>query len=72
MNILERKPSGAREAQVHYLDGDFRIVRPGTFVTCAVTGQQIPIEELRYWDVDKQEAYASTDAILVRRGEKKT
>ncbi len=71
MNILERKPSGAKEAQVQYLDGDFRIVRPGTFVTCAVTGQPIPIEELRYWDVGKQEAYATTDAILQRRGEKK-
>ncbi|MCC2098422.1 MAG: DUF2093 domain-containing protein [Hyphomicrobiales bacterium] len=70
MNIFERKPVAAREAQVQYLDGDFRIVKPGTFVKCAVTGQPIPIEELRYWDVELQEAYASTDAILIRRGEK--
>ncbi len=67
MNILERNPSGGKEAQVQYLDGDFRIVRPGTFVTCAVTGQPIPIEELRYWDVALQEAYSSPAALLERR-----
>ena len=30
-------PTGPREAQVQYLDGDFRVVTPGTFVRCAVT-----------------------------------
>ena len=68
MNIFERKPAGAKEAEVVYQDGDFRIVRPGSFVRCAVTEEPIPIEELRYWDVDRQEAYASPDAILVRLG----
>lgn len=71
MNILERTPSGAKEARVQYLDGDFRILRPGTYVTCAVTRKPIPIEELRYWDVAKQEAYATPEAILVRLGVKK-
>ena len=71
MNIFERKPGVAQEAQVQYLDGDFRIVKPGAFVKCGVTGQPIAIEDLRYWDVQLQEAYASTDAILIRRGEKK-
>lgn len=68
MNIFERKPAGAKEAEVQYQDGDFRIVRPGSFVRCAVTGEHIPIEELRYWNVDLQEAYASTEAILARLG----
>ena len=67
MNILERNPSGGKEAKVEFLDGDFRIVRPGTFVTCATTGQPIPIEELRYWDVALQEAYSSPAALLERR-----
>ena len=71
MNIFERKPGVAQEAQVQYLDGDFRIVKPGAFVKCGVTGQPIAIEDLRYWDVQLQEAYSSTDAILIRRGEKK-
>lgn len=67
MNILERNPSGGKEAKVEFLDGDFRIVRPGTFVTCAVTGLPIPIEELRYWDVALQEAYSCPSALLERR-----
>jgi hypothetical protein len=56
----------AGEAEVKFLDGDFRIVRPGAFVRCAVTGVPIPIEELKYWSVDLQEAYASPDAVIRR------
>jgi len=54
------------EAEVKYLDGDFRVVRPGAFVRCAVTGLPIPLEELKYWSVELQEAYVSTDAVLER------
>ena len=36
------------EAEVKYLDGDFRVVRPGAFVRCAVTGVPIPLEELNH------------------------
>jgi hypothetical protein len=54
------------EAEVKYLDGDFRVVRPGAFVRCAVTGAAIPLEELRYWSVDLQEAYCSPEAVLQR------
>jgi hypothetical protein len=57
-------PNG--EAEVKYLDGDFRVVRPGIFVRCAVTGAQIGLEELKYWSVDLQEAYASPEAVLQR------
>jgi hypothetical protein len=57
----------AGEAEVKYLDGDFRVVRPGTFVRCAVTGEPIPLEELRYWNVDLQEAYATPEAVLLRQ-----
>jgi hypothetical protein len=35
-------------------------------VRCAVTGVPIPLEELRYWSVDLQEAYASPEAVLQR------
>jgi hypothetical protein len=57
----------AGEADVKYLDGDFRVVRPGTFVRCAVTGTPIPLEELRYWSVDLQEAYATSEAVMQRQ-----
>ena len=56
----------AGEAEVKYLDGDFRVVRPGAFVRCAVTGVAIPLEELKYWSVDLQEAYANPEAVLDR------
>jgi hypothetical protein len=58
----------AGEAQVEFLDGDFRILRPGSYVRCAVTGEPIPMEDLRYWDVDRQEAYATPEAKLKRLG----
>ena len=54
------------EAELKYLDGDFRVVKPGAFVRCAVTGTAIPLEELKYWSVDLQEAYASPDAVAER------
>jgi hypothetical protein len=54
------------EALVEFLDGDLRVVRPGAFVRCAVTREPIPLEELRYWSVDLQEAYVSRDAVLQR------
>jgi hypothetical protein len=57
------------EAEVKYLDGDFRVVRPGSFVRCAVTGTPIPIEELKYWSVERQEAYVSPEAVLQRHKE---
>ena len=59
-------PSGHGEAQVQYLDGDFRVISPGTWVRCAVTGVQIPLDELKYWSVDLQEAYAVPSAVLQR------
>jgi hypothetical protein len=66
MNQLERdfRPQGL--ADLEYLDGEYRIVKPGSFVICAVSGVQIPLEALRYWSVDRQEAYASP-AIATKR-----
>ena len=71
MNRVDRLPMPAGEAEVEFLDGDFRVTRPGAFVRCAVTGVPIPLEELRYWNVDRQEAYASPGAKLIRLGVKK-
>jgi hypothetical protein len=59
-------PSGLGEAQVQYLDGDFRVISPGTYVRCAVTGVQIPLDDLKYWSVDRKEAYATASAVLQR------
>lgn len=61
MNIFDRGFSSS-EAQIRYLDGDYVVVRPGAFVRCAVTGRAIPIDELVYWNVDRQEPYADAQA----------
>ncbi len=45
------------EARLRYLDSDYQVLSPGAFVVCAVTGQRIPLSELRYWSVDRQEPY---------------
>lgn len=55
---------GSREARIKYLDADFQIVMPGAYVICAITGRQIPIDELRYWSVARQEPYADASASL--------
>ncbi len=65
MNRLEKTGRGGA-AKVKYLDGDFQVVLPGAHVTCAVTGEQIPLSELRYWSVDRQEAYVDAKASLER------
>ena len=53
---------------LEFLDGDFKIVKPGAYVRCAATGLPIPVDELRYWNVDAQEAYATPEAKLRRLG----
>ena len=68
LNRTDRPTPMPGEADVKYLDGDFRVMRPGAFVRCAVTGAPIPLEELRYWSVDRQEAYATPEAVLQRQG----
>ena len=67
MNRMERV-SG--EAKLRYLDGDYEVLAPGTYVICAVTGTHIPLDALRYWSVDLQEAYA-TPEISTRRAQEK-
>jgi len=52
------------EAQLHYGASDFTIMKPGAFVVCAVTGEKIPLERLRYWNDDRQEAYVDAAASL--------
>ena len=66
LNRFDPRSPMAGEAEIKFLDGDFRVVRPGAYVRCAVTGVPIPLEELKYWSVERQEAYAGPDAVLQR------
>ena len=60
--MLMRGPG--RVAKLHYLPGTFRVLVNGDHVLCAVTGATIPLAELRYWNVDRQEAYVDASASL--------
>jgi len=57
-----------RPARLHYMAGTFRILSPGDHVVCAVTRQPIPIDQLRYWSVARQEAYVSAEAAVQAEG----
>ncbi|HEY8434183.1 MAG TPA: DUF2093 domain-containing protein [Sphingomicrobium sp.] len=53
-----------RAARLHYLAGTFRMLSDGDHVVCAVTGAKIPLHELRYWSVERQEPYVDAAASL--------
>ncbi len=55
-----------KEARLRYLHGQFDILVPGDYVTCAITGQPIHLSQLRYWSVTLQEAYISPREALER------
>ena len=57
---------GGREARIHYLAGSFRLLAHDDYVRCAITGARIPLDELRYWSVDTQEAFRGPEEALQR------
>ena len=60
--------SKGRPARLQYMAGTFRVLSPGDHVLCAVTGRAIPLDELRYWSIDRQEAYATAEASVQAEG----
>ncbi|MDP3906320.1 DUF2093 domain-containing protein [Novosphingobium sp.] len=50
-----------RAATLFYQPNGFRVLTPGKYVTCAMSGEPILLDALRYWSVDHQEAYATSD-----------
>ena len=62
MNPLDILSGG--KAVLAYLDADFEIIESGSYVECAVTGKRIPLESLRYWSVDRQEAYINAHVAV--------
>ena len=59
-------PKASDEATLHYGDGEFAVLRPGRFVRCAVSARAIPLEALRYWSAERQEAYFSPEEARSR------
>ena len=46
-------------AKIKYLPNNFKVIQDGDYVTCAISGKKIPLENLTYWNVELQEAYFS-------------
>jgi len=53
--------SADRPAMLFYQANGFRVLSPGNHVVCAATGERVALEVLRYWSVERQEAYASAE-----------
>ncbi|WP_375680393.1 MULTISPECIES: DUF2093 domain-containing protein [unclassified Bartonella] len=59
-------PNGEREAKIHYSNNGYDIIEYGTYTICAVSGQKILIDDLKYWNHHRQEAYASCEISYQR------
>ncbi len=64
MNAIDRDMDA--QAQLHYGDGDYVVLKPGRYVVCAVSERRIPLDTLRYWSVSRQEAYAGAAEAVQR------
>lgn len=48
-----------KEAKLKFKPANFEIINPGDYVFCKVSGKEIDLSELKYWNVELQEAYFS-------------
>tara|TARA_B100000900_G_scaffold360843_1_gene333196 strand:+ start:254 stop:448 length:195 start_codon:yes stop_codon:yes gene_type:complete len=48
-----------KKAKLIFKHNSFSVVEEGDFVLCAISGKEIKLENLNYWNVDLQEAYYS-------------
>lgn len=58
--------SNDKLAMLDYQPNGFRVLSAGSHVLCAVSGERIALEVLRYWSVERQEAYASAELATGR------
>jgi|TARA_B100000035_G_scaffold225277_1_gene193764 hypothetical protein len=48
-----------KKAKLIFKHNSFDIVEEGDYVLCAISGKEIMLKNLNYWNVDLQEAYFS-------------
>jgi|TARA_B110000037_G_scaffold168945_1_gene191417 hypothetical protein len=54
-------------AKLKFLPNNLQIVEDGDHVICAISKKEIPLENLNYWNVEKQEAYFSYVESSIKR-----
>ena len=57
-------------AKIKYLPNNFEIIEEGDHVICAISGKKISLDQLNYWNVDRQEAYFSYIEASIEREKK--
>ena len=55
-----------KKAKLKYKNNSFEIIEEGDYVLCAVSGKQIFLKDLNYWNVEFQEAYFSPKEVNER------
>ena len=48
-----------KKAKLIFKHNYFEIIEDGDYVLCAISGKEIKLQNLNYWNVDLQEAYFS-------------
>jgi hypothetical protein len=51
----------SQPARLHYMASGFRVLSNGDHVVCAVSGEKIPLDSLRYWSAERLEPYATAE-----------
>lgn len=64
--MLRKDAAAGGEARLEYRESDYRILKPGAYVTCAVSGRRIPLDALVYWSAARQEPYAGPAEVAQR------
>ncbi len=55
-----------KKAKLIYKHNSFDILEEGDHVLCAISGKEIKLKDLNYWNVDLQEAYFSPKEVKER------
>ena len=55
-----------KKAKLIFKHNSFDIIQSGDYVICAVSGKEIMLKNLNYWNVDLQEAYFSPKEVKIR------
>ncbi len=55
-----------KKAKLIFKHNSFDIIEEGDYVLCAISGKEIMLNNLQYWNVDLQEAYYSPKEANVR------
>ena len=66
MNRIDKLFGLKGEARLRYMHGEYQVLTPGDFVRCAVSGQIVMLNDLRYWNVELQEPYATAESSMKR------